>query len=342
MQDPEHHRGVNIGGLSSVLDAADHYGMSRVVTLGTTTYFDFKTSPLTETSPVDPDAPLDPYTQTKRAAYLEAMRRADEGLDVCVVIPGGTYGPAPATQRAMEAPSFNLRILQAMRGELTETVRFPIPWALAADVAAASVAALDRGRRGETYLAFGPPGDVSTMATFLNRACELAGVRHRVREIGAEDLDADPALKSQISPSLEALTRQRFPEPYFINDTTVARLDYQPHVDRGGLTHDHRLAARHADDRSRGVTTPDTDAKVQELWDRDRIARLPRTYARGVDRRDWDLVRSCFADGRLHRGLPGHRVDRRIPGRPDTGCRVLSDHHALHGQPVRRRRRRPR
>ena len=218
-----------------MLDAADHYGMSRVVTLGTTTYFDFKTSPLTETSPVDPDAPLDPYTQTKRAAYLEAMRRADEGLDVCVVIPGGTYGPAPATQRAMEAPSFNLRILQAMRGELSETVRFPIPWALAADVAAASVAALDRGRRGETYLAFGPPSDVSTMATFLNRACELAGVSHRVGEIGAEDLDADPALKSQISPSLEALTRQRFPEPYFINDTTVARLDYQPHSTEEGL-----------------------------------------------------------------------------------------------------------
>jgi dihydroflavonol-4-reductase len=235
VQDPEHHRGVNIGGLTSVLNAATDLSMRRVVTLGTTTYFDFKTTPLTETSAVDPDAPLDPYTQTKRAAYLEAMRRADEGLDVCVVIPGGTYGPAPATQRAMEAPSFNLRILQAMRGELTETVRFPIPWVLAGDVAAASVAALDRGRRGETYLAFGPPGDVSSMATWLNRACELAGVSHRVREITAADLDADADLKAQISPSLEALTRQQFPEPYFINDTTVERLDYRPRSTEEGL-----------------------------------------------------------------------------------------------------------
>jgi hypothetical protein len=33
---------------------------------------------------------------------------------------------------------------------------------------------------------------------------------------------------------------------------------------------------------------------VRELWDRDRIARVPLTYARGVDRRDWALVRSCF------------------------------------------------
>ncbi|MFI5040914.1 MAG: nuclear transport factor 2 family protein [Acidimicrobiales bacterium] len=38
------------------------------------------------------------------------------------------------------------------------------------------------------------------------------------------------------------------------------------------------------------------DEMVQELWDRDRIGRLARAYARGVDRRDWALVRSCFAD----------------------------------------------
>ena len=41
---------------------------------------------------------------------------------------------------------------------------------------------------------------------------------------------------------------------------------------------------------------PGLDDRVQELWDRDRIARLPLRYARGVDRRDWALVRSCFAD----------------------------------------------
>ncbi len=34
---------------------------------------------------------------------------------------------------------------------------------------------------------------------------------------------------------------------------------------------------------------------VRELWDRDRIARVPRRYSRGIDRRDWETVRSCFA-----------------------------------------------
>ena len=35
---------------------------------------------------------------------------------------------------------------------------------------------------------------------------------------------------------------------------------------------------------------------MRELWDRQLISRVAHTYARGVDRRDWELVRSCFAE----------------------------------------------
>ncbi len=45
-----------------------------------------------------------------------------------------------------------------------------------------------------------------------------------------------------------------------------------------------------------------TEQMVRELWDRDRIGRLPRRYARGVDRRDWAAVRACFADGAIVEG----------------------------------------
>ena len=34
---------------------------------------------------------------------------------------------------------------------------------------------------------------------------------------------------------------------------------------------------------------------MRELWDRAHVQEVPMRYARGVDRRDWDLVRSCFA-----------------------------------------------
>jgi dihydroflavonol-4-reductase len=227
-QDPNEHLRVNSGGVGNVLDAAQKHGMRKVVTLGTTTYFDFKTKPLTESSPVDPDASSDPYTQTKRAAYLEAMKRADEGLDLCVVIPGGTFGPAPCVQRAMEAPSFNLRLLLALKGELEQATAFPIPWSFASDVAAASVAALDRGVRGETYLAFASNDDVCSMGEFLNRGCAMAGVAHRVVDITGAMLDASAELRTQVGPSMVALAHQKFPEPYFDNTLTRKRLGYAP------------------------------------------------------------------------------------------------------------------
>jgi dihydroflavonol-4-reductase len=227
-QDPDEHRAVNIAGVHAVFDAAEAVGMRRVVTLGTTTYFDASSAPLTETSPVDPDAPLDPYTQTKREAYLEARRRAASTLDVCVVIPGGTFGPAPCASRAMEPPSFNLRLVWALEGTWDAAVHFPVPWSLASDVAAASVAALDRGVRGETYLAFGTPEAVTSMAAFGNRACELAGVTHRTLDVTAAMLDADPALVTKVGPSLTALAHRRFPEPYFVNDHTRRQLGYEP------------------------------------------------------------------------------------------------------------------
>ena len=113
-------------------------------------------------------------------------------------------------------------------GKFDAAVSFPIPWSLASDVAYASIAALDRGVRGEKYLAFAGTDEVSTMAAFCNRACEIAGVPHRVHEITAAELDASEDVRQRVGPSLTALAHQHFPQPYFINETTVERLDYHP------------------------------------------------------------------------------------------------------------------
>ncbi|HEX7094848.1 MAG TPA: NAD-dependent epimerase/dehydratase family protein [Acidimicrobiales bacterium] len=234
-QDMTEHQRVNTGGVAHVLDAAQALGMRRVVTLGTTTYFEFSTSPLTERSPLHPSPSQDPYTQTKRAAFVEAMRRVEEGMDVCVVIPGGTFGPAPCVKRSLEAPSYNLRIVLASEGKFNEAVRFPIPWSFAADVAAASIAALDKGVAGEKYLAFARPEDVGSMAMFVNRAMEIAGLPNRVHDITADDLDADPELRARVGPSLDALARQQFPEPFFDNTHTRRQLGYEPKTLDEGL-----------------------------------------------------------------------------------------------------------
>lgn len=227
-QDPGEHARVNTGGLGHILDAAAHVGARRVVALGTTTYFDYTDRPLSEQSPVLDDPPRDPYSVSKKAAFVEVMRRAAEGLDACVVIPGGTFGPSPVPGRALEAPSYNLRILLALSGGIDATVHFPIPWSYADDVAAVTVAALDRGVAGEKYLAFAHPDDVCSMAEFLNRACELAGAEHRVRDITADLLAADAELQRSSGPSLVALANRTFPTPYYTDALTKARLGHTP------------------------------------------------------------------------------------------------------------------
>jgi dihydroflavonol-4-reductase len=223
----EEHESVNVVGTRNVLDAAAKRGLSRVVSLSTTTFFEAYDEPLTEHSPLDPSPSGDPYTQTKRLAYLDAMRRVDAGQDICVVISGGAFGPSPLAERSMVVPSFNQRAVAAIRGELTSYVSFPVPWVYAEDVASASVAALELGVAGERYLAFGLPADVGSIPFFCNTACEVAGSPRRVATVPRDALD-DPAVAARLGPSIVALGKKRFPEPFFRNDQTVERLHYRP------------------------------------------------------------------------------------------------------------------
>jgi dihydroflavonol-4-reductase len=233
-QVPGEHEAVNVVGTGYVLDAAAKVGAERVVQLSTTTFFDAKTAPLTEHSPLDPSPSDDPYTQTKLRAFLDAMARVDDGQDICIVISGGAYGTSPLPERSMVVPSYNARIVGAIRGEITEYLAFPIPWVYADDVARASVLATRRGVAGERYLAFGRPEDVGGVPFFCNAAAEVAGSPTRVATVSTEELD-DPEVAARYGPSLVALARKQFPEPFFVNDLTVSRLGYEPVTLAGGL-----------------------------------------------------------------------------------------------------------
>jgi dihydroflavonol-4-reductase len=236
-QRPDEHESVNVQGTGNVLDTAREVGVARVVSLSTTTFFEARDEPLTEHSPLDPSPSEDPYTLTKRRAFLDAMRRVEEGEDICIVISGGAYGPSPLAERSMAIPSFNQRAVAAIQGELTSYVSFPVPWVFAADVAAASIAAMERGVAGERYLAFGRQEDVGSIPFFCNVACEVAGSPNRVVPVPPEDLDR-PEVAARLGPSIVALGRKRFPEPLFRNDLTVERLAYTPMplVDGLGIT----------------------------------------------------------------------------------------------------------
>jgi len=55
------------------------------------------------------------------------------------------------------------------------------------------------------------------------------------------------------------------------------------------------------------------EAMVRELRDREEISRLPQLYARGMDRRDCALVRSCFTADAVAFGAWSGPIDDYLP-----------------------------
>ncbi len=228
-QDLADFEAVNLSGTTNVLDAGRSLGMRRVVALSTGTFLDLTYPGPAEEAPVLDDPPDDPYTVTKLAAFREVHARAAAGDDVLTCHPGAIYGPSLVARRALHPTSFNAILLGALRGRIPMFLDFPVTWVAASDVAAGSIAALDRGVAGERYWLVGRPEDEISTAAGCNRACEIAGVDHRV-----EDLDhrSDPAaLTAAFGPTLMAIAEaaaNQVRTPRAAVNPTSERLGYEP------------------------------------------------------------------------------------------------------------------
>jgi dihydroflavonol-4-reductase len=235
-QDLNDFRAVNMVGTTNVLDAGKAYGMRRVVALSTATFIDLNTQLPFEEAPVLKNPPDDPYTVTKLSAFIEAHERAAAGDDVLTCHPGAIFGPGPVVERALHRTSFNRVLLAGMRGRIKRYLSFPVTWVAGADVAKGSIAALDRGVAGERYLLIGRPEDTISTAAGINRACEIAGIDHRVEDL---DYRTDPeALTSEFGPTLMAIAEAAARDvraPRTNDNLTVRRLDYDPMSFNDGL-----------------------------------------------------------------------------------------------------------
>jgi dihydroflavonol-4-reductase len=228
-QDLQDFKAVNMVGTMNVLNAAKAHGMRRVVALSTATFLDLSTDRDFEEAPVLKDPPNDPYTVTKLAAFLEAHRRAAAGDDVLTCHPGAIFGPAPVVERALHRTSFNRVLLAGMRGKIKRYLAFPVTWVAGKDVAKGSIAALDSGVAGERYLLIGQPQERFSTAGGINRACEIAGIDHRVEDL---DYRTDPeALTAEFGPTLMAIAEAAAKserKPRTSDNLTTRRLGYEP------------------------------------------------------------------------------------------------------------------
>ena len=228
-QDLDDFKAVNIVGTTNVLDAGKAHDMRRVVALSTATFLNLGTGLDFEDAPVLDKPPNDPYTVTKLAAFLEAHQRAAAGQDVLTCHPGAIFGPGLVVERALHRTSFNRVLLAGMRGKIKRYLAFPVTWVAGADVAKGSIAALDHGVSGERYLLIGRPEESFTTAGGINRACEVAGIDHRVEDL---DYRTDPeALTAEFGPTLMAIAAaaaKSVRKPRTNDNLTTRRLGYQP------------------------------------------------------------------------------------------------------------------
>lgn len=218
----------NVMGTLNVYTAAKSIGGVPVMQLVTSTYYDMWDKPLSESSPIDQFMRnTDPYSITKRLGYVEGVVRAAEGQDIRFMLPGGAFGTSPCVEKAMIHPSFNSRIAYSIRAEMGEQLPLPVPFVLAADCAYVCIAGLEKGARGERYLAMGRNDEVDTIANSCNRACAIAGVKHRVRDVPREKLD-DPEVVKKYANTMLQLAKRTYPKPFFDSSFTEKRLGYVP------------------------------------------------------------------------------------------------------------------
>jgi nucleoside-diphosphate-sugar epimerase len=137
---------VNRQGTAWVLGAARAAGVRRVVYTSTGDVFAAPRGGTVVEGPLDPVPKKTAYERSKVAAEREVETVRAGGLEVVVLNPAATYGPAPVVT------ALNAAIVKQVKGKVPLLPPGGTSVAYVDGVAEAHVAAAERGRAGERYL----------------------------------------------------------------------------------------------------------------------------------------------------------------------------------------------
>ena len=145
---------ANVGTTTRVLDAAEAAGVPRIVYVSTVNVFgNTHGQVVDETYRRDlREGFLSWYDETKYGAHEVAQQRITGGAPIVIVMPSQVYGPG-------DHSGFGEQMRLAFEGRLRYRAVDDVGVGLVHvdDLAAGIVAALDRGRVGESYVLGGPP-----------------------------------------------------------------------------------------------------------------------------------------------------------------------------------------
>lgn len=159
---------VNVEGTRNVLDAAQRNGVPRVVYTSTLAINSDTQEQVVDETYRFTGEHVSVYDRTKAEAHDIALDFAGQGLDVVIVQPGLVYGPGDTSQTG------DLIARVARGGRPLAPKGGGVCWAHADDVADGHVRAMERGRKGESYMLAGPR---ATLAEGLRLVADLAGTK---------------------------------------------------------------------------------------------------------------------------------------------------------------------
>lgn len=137
---------VNRQGTANVLAAAHDAGVRRVIYTSTLDVFRKDADGMLRETALDPDPKPSVYERSKQAAEREVEHMMERGLDVVFLNPAGVYGPSPTTT------GISALFARLLNGKMPMLPPGGVSLAYVAAVAAAHLAAVERGKRGERYL----------------------------------------------------------------------------------------------------------------------------------------------------------------------------------------------
>ena len=166
---------VNYGGTMNVIEMCQtHKAFEKLVYVSSTGCIPElpKGQAIKEVSRFSPDGLRDCYSQTKALATQAVLTAAAEGLNACVVHPSGILGPEDY------AVGHTTKVLaQIINGEMSAAIAGSFNLADVRDLAAGTIAAADKGRKGECYIL---GNDAVSFKEFSKLVAEESGCK-RVR-----------------------------------------------------------------------------------------------------------------------------------------------------------------
>gem|GEM_PF-58102 len=162
---------VNVGGTENIIAAVkNHPECRKLVYVSSTGAIPElpkgqKIKEVSQFVPYDDDKVVGWYSRSKAIATQKVLDAAAEGMNACVVHPSGILGP---NDRAISETTGTIKI---MNGEMPVGMGGSFNLCDVRDLAAGTIAAADKGRKGECYILGNKEVTLKEVAHMLHDAC---------------------------------------------------------------------------------------------------------------------------------------------------------------------------